>query len=132
MKKSGRTTKKAGKPRGNVKTTNVATRNPTSRAELNTLGIFDSWIDYSKQVENQVVDVLEENKTQYERLYSGWKDFSKSMGVRMQTSVGEDSPEYKELFNVWKNYSNKMGTRLNKMAQENRDNVENLTHKYRE
>ena len=54
MKKSGKTTKKAGKSRRNVKTTNVATRNPTSRTELNTLGIFDSWVDYSKQVENQI------------------------------------------------------------------------------
>ncbi len=106
MKKSVRSTKKTGRTRGNIKTTKTQTRRPVTTAEHNTLGIFDSWVEYSKQLENQIVDVLEDNKDQYETLFSGWKDFSKSMGVRMQTTVGEDGPEYKELFNVWKNYSN--------------------------
>ena len=111
MKKTQKSPKKGGRPRQNIKTMKT-----DKMARTTTLGIFNSWIDYTKQLENQVVDVLEENKTQYERLYNGWTDFSKSMGTKMTPTVGEDSPQYKELFNVWKNYSNKMGSRLNKLS----------------
>ncbi len=127
MKKTVRSNKRGRNPRGKPRTSN-----PGPMPEPNNITLFDPWVQYSKQLETQIVDVLEENKTQYERLYNGWNDFSKNMGVKMKTTVGDDSPEYKELFNVWKNYSNKIGTRLTKLVEDNRSNVETLTNEYKD
>jgi gas vesicle protein len=114
------------------KTTKSARSTPPTMVDatnMNPSEIIDSWFDYSKTIGGQMTNVLEEHKTEYERLYDAWSTFYQDMGNRMNTSADtqeKQNSNLKEFMNVWKNYNTKMGARMNKVINESTSGIDML------
>ncbi|UCH88843.1 MAG: hypothetical protein JSV49_11480 [Thermoplasmata archaeon] len=101
----------ASNRKGNV---NVKGSQETSNVELQAL--TDIWQDFSNSMGNQLLEIMKDNQSEYEKLHGTWTDLSSKFGARVSENIRNGNKEYTELYNVWKNYANKFSTRLTRIG----------------
>ena len=78
--------------------------------------LTDTWQDFSMTMGNNMMEILQDNQQQYEKLNETWTDLSSKFGSQMTENFSGGNKEYTELYNVWKNYTTKLSTRLTRLG----------------
>ena len=90
------------------------TENKHEKIELTEL--INTWQDYSKSMSKNLMEILEENQKEYEKLNENWTELSSKFGAQVSRSIEDGNKEINELYNVWRNYATKLSSRFTKVG----------------
>jgi hypothetical protein len=88
-----------------------------NEGELSSL--VNDWTNYSAQMGNRLMENVQRQQQEYERVYGKWMDISRKVGTEVTRVVSQDAAG-DELYSVWKNYNNLISNRLDRLMSGNR------------
>lgn len=71
--------------------------------------LYNSWIEFSKEISDRIGEITKERATEYKDLYSMWSEYTQKMTEHISEFSSEDSKTYEDMQQIWAQYSGKLG-----------------------
>ena len=71
--------------------------------------LYDSWIDFSKEIGDRISEITMERTSEYKDLYKVWGEYAQKMTEHIAEYSSDDSKAYENMQHVWAQYSGKLG-----------------------
>ncbi|UCG68496.1 MAG: hypothetical protein JSV09_11880 [Thermoplasmata archaeon] len=74
--------------------------------------IYDTWIDFSREITDRIKDITKGKAYEYERLYNIWTEYAQKMTEQVATNSPRDKTSFLDMQKVWTDYSDELGERF--------------------
>lgn len=74
--------------------------------------VYDSWVDFSKEINDRINDITKERARESEELCKIWSDYARKMTEHMANFSPEEGIGFDDVQNMWTDFSDKMGERF--------------------
>jgi hypothetical protein len=81
--------------------------------------VSDAWLEFSKEISDEILKRTKEGAKEYENFYKIWEDYAKNMSEKLAKFSLDDEEGIKEMQELWNIYSDKLEERLGDLFSKN-------------
>jgi len=81
--------------------------------------ILDAWLEFSKEISDEILKRTKEGAKEYENFYKIWDDYAQNMSEKLTRFSLDDEKGMKEMKKLWNSYSDKLEVGLDDLFTKN-------------